>query len=141
MKIEITYNCGHTGMVELRGSAKKQASTREWLMNRCECPDCKTLVAEADADRRHLPKLYGSEKQIRWALRIRQEKMVWIGEYVKEIAGCAEYCPSEKTTSDFHVARDAYMRIASERSASWWIDHRNVSAESMLNDALEDIAC
>lgn len=82
-KYDVTYSCGHEGVVNIIGPVKD----REWKREREEskmCPDCWRSYIEEERERKNreaaekaaemeLPELTGSPKQIAWANTLRQQ--------------------------------------------------------------------
>lgn len=54
MQYEVTYSCGHTGTIQLYGSASKRERKLRWYQTSAVCPDCyksaKTVKASKDCD-------------------------------------------------------------------------------------------
>lgn len=87
----VKFSCGHDWIVNLVGPRKDRDRRIKWLETYGDCPNCykkrmkdlreaeavkrkeESEVASANAKEYGLPELSGSEKQIEWALRIRQE--------------------------------------------------------------------
>lgn len=137
-KYDVTYRCGHTGVVNLTGKIKD----REWKLDREAmklCPDCwkveqGRLHAEENArsaekcKEEGLPELMGTQKQIAWANTIR---LNLINQIEKTIANLLERA---KEKEEFKKnATIALKSIKRKTSASWWIDHRNVSDFDIIN--------
>lgn len=76
-KYDVTYKCGHTHKLELYGKIDDRINKIAWLEENALCPECfkKQKLEEAISKANDLPLLEGSEKQIAWAMTIRQE---WI---------------------------------------------------------------
>lgn len=77
-KYNITYKCGHEDRVELFG----KMSVREWRLEQMAgelCPECQRkaemerLKKQEEED--GLPSLTGSEKQIAWAMKLRDDAL------------------------------------------------------------------
>lgn len=118
MKYDVTFSCGHTGTVQIFGTAAEREKKIAWYENYAFCPDCyekarqeevATAAKQAKAD--GLPALTGSEKQIRWAESIRKEKMAAAREWLSRYPG--------------EQADKCLAWYGSHASASWWIDHRD----------------
>lgn len=118
----INHSCGHTGHVTLFGPTKDRYRRIEWLETR-ECDECykEGIAAEKAAESARaaerqtalgLPELSGSDKQVAWALVLRQRVL-------ERLAGM---CSDDTARKQFTTI------IAVETSAKWWIDHRDHSA-------------
>ncbi|MEE0100374.1 MAG: hypothetical protein U0I48_01370 [Acutalibacteraceae bacterium] len=93
MKYEITYSCGHMGTVELFGSNKERERRMANIEKYHVCPDCENAATkkQLESDKSaSLPELEGTEKQIAWAVDLRQQfikacKENNMPEYVKPV--------------------------------------------------------
>jgi hypothetical protein len=133
----ITYICGHEGTVKLNGPKR----TREWIVSNKEkelCPDCykKHLEEERAAERaaaqeaakeQELPDLVGTEKQINWALVLRETYLNRLGKLLQTY--------SLKADIDSVIIQNAIEDIQNETSAYWWIDNRD-SADWQIEEIL-----
>lgn len=136
-KYEVTFSCGHTDTVQLVGPVKERERKIKWFEESGLCPDCfraqreaerkaleeerreETEAASANAEAMGLPQLIGTEKQVAWAVRIRQK-------FVED----ALMILSDEDTEDARRARRAFHYIVDTvTSASEWIDNR-YNAES-----------
>lgn len=79
-KYEVTYRCGHTGIVQLYGKTKDRERKLEWMSNSVLCEDCQKIefakqnaLAAMDNRASGLPPLTGTEKQAAWAESLRAE--------------------------------------------------------------------
>ena len=74
-KYNIVYGCGHTVTKELSGKIEDRESYIKWASTQ-DCPECKKAKYNEEcrikAEENNLPALSGSEKQIVWAIAIRQ---------------------------------------------------------------------
>ena len=72
----IDYACGHSGTVRLFDKINDRMKTLEWLQTQ-KCPECKreeeNRLAAENAAHAGRPALVGSEKQVAWAMRIRED--------------------------------------------------------------------
>jgi len=121
-----TYSCGHEGRTQIYGKEKYRQAIADRHFSGL-CPECYHKKVEEDrkkaseeaaqqAKEMELPELQGTEKQVRWAMVIRQKFIDQIEEYAsawkddeskqKVIDRTVEYYMTEKT------------------KASWWIDNR-----------------
>ena len=128
----VKRSCGHEERFQITGNH----SYREWMIARLEkepCADCVAVerakenaaAAAANAES-ELPALVGSEKQIGWAETIRKGKLDQLGEIQKEFADQIAKEPD---------LFDATMRtIHGQNSASWWIDHRDMGLEYIIEE-------
>lgn len=70
-KYSIVYACGHSGTVNLYGSAEHRALTMDWLITQ-DYPRCRNEKTLQEVAKYELPVLTGSEKQKAW----RTEKII-----------------------------------------------------------------
>jgi hypothetical protein len=61
-----------------------------------------------------LPKLTGSEKQIRWAETIR----------IKVIANFEQYLANKKESTSYHKMIAAFEKLLTITESKWWIEHK-----------------
>ena len=120
MKYEIEYACGHTGTVQLFGKTADRERKVKWLKTQL-CPACekaereKRYDAEAKeakekADELGLPELQGSEKQVKWALTIRETMIEKVMSHVDANQ------PEQQAFVDW---------MCSQNNARFWIDSRD----------------
>lgn len=117
-KYTITHTCGCKETVQLFGKESDRARKTEWLET-IPCVDCQRKAereaAEKSAAALSLPGLVGSEKQVAWAITIRN---IAINELTARNGG--------------KVSADAMAVISNITSAGWWIDHRNRAADYIV---------
>ena len=127
MKYSGTYRCGHEGTVQLYGDK----SYREWK-NKCEfeglCPACAEIeTAERSARLKEkaeelgFPELVGSEKQVAWALVIRDEYYKAVDNYIAQYVYGEDKCR--------YVCEHMFANM---RSCRWWIDNRTFSISVLV---------
>lgn len=135
-KENVTFKCGCTKLIQLAFGnhirCKDQAIYKAYLETQI-CEDCKRAQREAEqaklenerkdasakatekAEEAGLPKLKGSEKQVAWAVVIRDKALERITKYFPELAD----------TREFNMLKDV-------DEAKFWIDHRLDRAEALL---------
>ena len=123
----ITYECGHTGVVNLFGPHMERDKKIAWLQTQ-ECPECKKsriLEKVSEITRsKNLPSLSGSEKQISWAEEIRA---FFINYY-------DEFAPSVDTSKPelLNIIRDWLISVT---ESEFWIDNRGYfNTDGYVND-------
>lgn len=92
-----THSCGHHGE---RYQAYGHHTDRERKLaaiERQECPACRAMRAKAASDAVGLPQLIGSDKQIAWAVDIRERAL--------------------------RLHPELADKIKPETSAKWWIEN------------------
>lgn len=107
-KYTVTYKCGCTKEIQLFGKLSDREKRIAWLETQ-ECPECsrKEETERAKSLAGSLPALEGSEKQIAWAMSIRQR---WIDEAQKELASRGlDYAESvEKILAGYQANKDKF---------------------------------
>lgn len=128
MKYQVTFSCGHEGKVEVFG----KNSARQYKIDQAAkgiCPECvkeqKELAASAIVTT-GLPELEGSEKQIAWAIKIRDKV---IAEFNSFTADDMEYVIDQvryehKKEMTEEAVRAAFENVKKQTSASFFINYR-----------------
>jgi hypothetical protein len=121
MKVNITYSCGHEGTIEVFGKAGERERKIKYFEEYGLCPDCYKAEKQGEeksfAEKYGLPELQGSEKQISWANKIRKEKI--------EAFEAEKPAIRKGAGDDFADFLNEFAdRYYKNKSASWWIDHR-----------------
>lgn len=135
-----TYSCGHDGRENIVGPTKN----RQWIADRKFeglCYECYAREEEkkrkkayeeamAEAKEMGLPELEGTEKQVKWAVTIR-EKM--IAEYIEK------YMPRKETylKNDNVDIEEGMNYILSQTSARYFIDNRDNMLILMIAEAAD----
>ena len=93
--------------------------------------------AKANAEA-HLPTLTGTPKQIAWAETIRAEKIKKLNEILERI----EALKAKRTLTEIELEQDKKLKAfaaayKNEDSAARWIDLRDRSVESLLNECIK----
>ena len=128
----ITHDCGHTVTHNLTGNAATRKSREEWLAG-TDCAECykaaKRAVQLVDAAKQtaHLPALTGTDKQIKWAITIRAEKVAELDELLTKCKTLEGTVPAEQAANIYNAIETA----RDMRDAGWWIDHRNCSGREL----------
>lgn len=129
-KYSVTFSCDHTDTVHLVGPTKERERKIAWYEEHALCPECfkaqreaerkaleeqrreESEAATANAEAMGLPDLTGSEKQVAWAVTLRQQFMDTVYS-------------NQPTTEGPQVL--TYI-IDNATKASDWIDNRNENA-------------
>ena len=130
-KYEITYKCGHTGTVELFGKGSDRERKLEWMSKNHICPECLEKEKQAaqkaiieEAKNAGLPELTGSEKQVAWAISIRQTFIEAIENGIA--TSDAKYADNPQWTESRSAIVSSVEYIKSTKTeAKWWIDTVN----------------
>lgn len=112
-KYNITYKCGHTAVVQLYGKEVERQKKIAWYAT-INCPDCEANEQKEKAASAGLPQLTGSEKQIAWATKLRNNALDILNAQITKI--------SEEHKSIMTSYRDKW--ISKETSSTYWIDNR-----------------
>lgn len=72
MKYKIICSCGHEIIIDVYGETLKHEKKLLFYREN-ECPDCLIRSLEKQEFMKSLPSLVGSDKQIRWALQLREK--------------------------------------------------------------------
>jgi len=134
----IKGTCGHTFIKYLSGNSSKRASYVRWAEDNLLCPECfqakvdqdrqdKTLAAKTEAKEKGLPDLEGTEKQVAWALVIRETKIKRIEELVGLIAKGNFYQNTERCSIPelLVTCKECYKNYTEiKTTAKWFIDYR-----------------
>jgi len=127
MKYQITHICGHTVETELF----QEFGTRQRRMVQLEklpCTACRAAANDTatDADGTMLPLLTGSDKQIAWALTIRNRALRSVDAFMTAHTGDAERLAIWQTLR---------AHLVEQRRAGWWIDRRDAGPQALVNEA------
>lgn len=132
-KYNVTYKCGHEDRVELFG----KMSVREWRLEQMAgelCPECQKkaemerLKKQEEED--GLPSLTGSEKQIAWAMKLRDDTLNSLrmtGQRVEvEIQTCQKKGKNDDSLKLLKEYINTTMLYLSEQTESkFFIDRRD----------------
>lgn len=128
-KYDITHLCGHDERIALVGPTARRESRIEWEESRV-CRDCyhaqQTAAAAEAAAERALPALVGSDKQVAWAITLR-EKFLAKFETWRESEGKRMLDPAK--LGEFSAFADQMTRISDAR---FWIDNRDRSIADVM---------
>lgn len=119
-KYEITHSCGCTETVNVCGTNAHGERDRKiaWLES-VPCRKCEAAAKADAASASGLPELEGSEKQVAWAIDIRDEMLGRIDDFAKL-----------RVKSPVPDVFDAILgeiraEVAGHTAAGWFIDNRN----------------
>lgn len=139
MKYDVTRICGHKQRINISGSDDRIKWMLNWYSN-SPCPDCKI---KADREKRleyaekiGMAELIGSEKQVNWAIKIRDGLMRQLTNDLAEMQSDMEKITDSAEYEDWKNAylkcSDAYEALCVEDRASWWIEHRDDDSDALL---------
>lgn len=72
MKYKITCSCGHEIIIDVYGETLKHEKKLLYYRKN-ECPDCLIRSLEKQEFMKSFPALIGSDKQVRWAMQLREK--------------------------------------------------------------------
>lgn len=148
----ITYSCGHTADKQLFGKIDDRENYINWCKEHKLCPECQRKQLEAQRSEYYeialksvaeLPALNGSEKQVKWAISIRQN---WIdiakeyfeskGKTLDEVKDLLLKTYNERkedieSSESYKFVDNYYMLLLhamTNESAAFFIDHRRAFA-------------
>ena len=140
-KYDIVYGCGCTVTKQLTGKLQDRDSYIAWAATQ-DCPECKKAKFNEEcrikAENSNFPTLTGSEKQVTWAVAIRQAFLDNLDMMIKERLPKVNDSNRERamaTLQTIYNIRDAI--IANETSAKWWIDKRYDMPQGIIADYRE----
>lgn len=141
--------CGEEFEVVVKRSNRRDADSFEaWAAeNITVCPACQQRerdeehkrdaeAAKQKADEQGLPELRGSEKQIRWALSIRDKQIEEVRKTLCKLEKLAATDEEKKILSDFKACAEKLFR---ETRAAYWIDSRYLDAVGLVKDYYKTI--
>ena len=126
-KYDIKMSCGHTVTIELYGKMAAREKRIHYLEQYGICPACWEAMRDEWETARELPPLEGTEKQIVWARRVRQER-------IKELEKLPE--PATSAEADLRAAFLAWLNAKTK--AAEWIDSRDLSLRALIMKAKEE---
>lgn len=150
MKYTVTYACGHTGEVELFGTFKSREYKIEQLKDEL-CPDCAKAkhdeYVEDLQNSEEFAKLNGSEKQVSWAVDLRDKKIKNLNTLKATVKRSKKFVEEASNIPSVYKARfaklDAKIDTAiafykAQTEAKYFIDTRN---KNIVATASNDIRC
>lgn len=137
-----TFSCGHEGRVNITGPTKN----RQWIADKKfdgKCEECYGKWLEEEKERKNkealeaakemeLPQLTGTEKQIIWAMTLRQTFINKIEEKIKE----SEREENLKIVEQYRLALD-YM-INNKIEARYYIDNRDENGKYLAKQLYKE---
>lgn len=91
--LDIKYSCGHTARTEFAGPWKERDRKRQWLEEYGLCPNCYKESLEIIRKEKlsqvqvQFPELVGSEKQMAWANKIREDRLIKLLDWIEDKGG------------------------------------------------------
>lgn len=134
MKYYGMYACGHEDAVDIYGPGKDREWKREKEFSR-PCPECRKKARQRERDEANkiaaeaaakmgLPDLIGSEKQVAWAITIRNDFINSVNELLQKNPD-RKITVAESKIIDINDWGHAFDSLVSEKTtAKFWIDNR-----------------
>lgn len=149
-KYTVNFSCGHTDTITLFGKLKDRYSKIEHFESYGLCPQCyKEMMKEQrdkerderrakaidNAQKNNLPKLTGSQKQIDWALTIRDE---YFNNFLNVLHNYKVQSDkidiSEEQKNIFLADLEKVKKFfADTTEAKFWIENRYKSLSNMIS--------
>ena len=127
-KYKIKFACGHTELKELLGKEKDRQNKIKWYEENGICSDCYKTQKEKELlqfeEEKHLPQLQGTEKQIKWARKIRFNNFSNLSGIVKESFHIVakELQLKEVTKEQKEQIKKLIENAKTNNSAKFWIE-------------------
>jgi hypothetical protein len=146
-KYEVTHRCDHSEVVTLFGPTKDRERKLEWLRS-LPCPECCSIDRITSAAAIHelqeaagLPRLQGSEKQVAWAVQVRQDFLIGWKKIERRLTEAAmTEDATAKLAEELLFEGDAFTSgPLTHEDAKYWIDSRESLNESAINSHLYKI--
>jgi len=136
-----TYICGHEGRVQLYGKIKEREWKKELEFSKL-CPECRQKQFEEERERKNaeaaakaaemgLPELEGSEKQIKWAVTLRQEL---IDEFDRLSDFKKRVLTKRYGITEEDIQRIKQFIIETKTSAKYYIDRRHQTVRDFIEE-------
>lgn len=151
-KYTIKYPDGEQEEIQLFGKLDERYRRIDYLEKYGKSPkqreverQLQTEDAKAKAIEKKLPELKGSEKQIAWAVRIRDKMLDEANDYLDKLNIADVYLDiaDEDVKSEWQeridtIKNNAKSDIFRETSSSWWIDNRDSFGDRLVRDRLKE---
>ena len=131
---EIEYKCGHKDRMQLYGSYRERDRRIAWYKENVICPACRAAKQKEEAAQQKkadseagLPALSGSQKQIQWAVMLRKA-------YMDKLEDAFVRRQTEEPPDVIRIVSREIV-LGKQTEAKWWIEHRDMSALSILKGA------
>ena len=114
MKYKITCSCGHEIIIDVYGETLKHEKKLLYYREN-ECPDCLIRSLEKQEFMKSLPSLAGSDKQVRWAMQLREkhidllkrsylesrgnDQLLWLMLFVTKLTEASSFINAEMSGS------------------------------------------
>lgn len=140
-KYDVTFACGHFGVVNIIGPVKDRAWKRQNEESKM-CPDCWRKSLEEERERKNreaaeraaemeLPELTGTPKQVEWANVLRQNVIEMFDEFSKKFDKYPE--SDEKREAIEKTNKVKFFIIENKTTAKYYIDNRSDTLAQMFD--------
>lgn len=156
------FSCGCESRVQIYGKTSERQRKADWIFENCKCEDCKRKDYEEKKEKEYqkaienskeLPELVGTEKQVKWALTLRNR---FIEKYNKGLEDFDDRCflvkkeNKEKikevikkldTTDETKIFLKTFINYftSNKNKASFWIDNRFSNFGDFIGIILKDL--
>lgn len=135
-----TFSCGHEGSIEVGGYSDEYRQQAALGKFEGLCPHCQQKKIEEEREREreearkvarelNLPDLKGSEKQIEWALSIRNKVVEDLKPSIDYAEKILENEPSNNIVKAYVKMGKDFLNIT---DSSKWIDYRNLDFKDVM---------
>lgn len=155
-KYTVKMGCGHESTVSLSGTQKECEDTIAYLERCGLCPQCyreglewqsdkwevKKKKALFNATKNNLPELTGTEKQVEWAMVIRNTFFTAFLRALYKYQIQAEENGISEEKKNIILEDLAYIKkfFASKTDSRYWIVHRNSVLSYMISNSITRLA-
>lgn len=133
-KEKVTHRCGHDSEVSVFGPYRDRAGKLDWHASQ-DCPDCRRAALEAkraqatvqateQATADGLPTLTGTDRQVEWAVTIRQSIIADTDALGARVATHPE-APMAQVWDEYRAW------LVGQVIAAWWIERRDMTAQDI----------
>lgn len=114
MKYKVTCSCGHEIIIDVYGETLKHEKKLLYYREN-ECPDCLIRSLEKQESMKSFPALIGSDKQVRWAMQLREkhidllkrsylesrgnDELLWLMLFVTKLTEASSFINAEMSGS------------------------------------------
>ncbi len=141
-KYTINHTCGHESTQNFAGGNPR---LRQWKIEQAEaqiCWECQKAEqaenAKENAEAFGLPALVGSDKQVAWAMTIRQNVLIIADQVISEYVTKLDGQDAAKVAPVKALLKKVYEGFANETAAKFWIDNRNDLWQMRIDTAVRE---
>ena len=135
-KYDVTMSCGHVQTVQLFGKMTDRDKKIAWLEKYGLCSECQkrenaeeTAKAAEKAIAENLPELTGTEKQVNWALTIRENIFTELDKMLENKKADMDADSFAKNELQLKAVKKVLAKFT---EAAFWIENRYNSAQHII---------